>query len=135
MNVEIFRLAAVLYADNNYEVAPKTLHRKVIESLFIDNGNDFIGIHTLIDNLKSKYTLDFTEEEIRDIVSNKEYFNSSSCKIEGLKITLTAKRFENVSSKINSNNLDFFIDEFQKSNSQFELKEIKSIIYNFHKLL
>lgn len=131
MNIEIFRLAAVLYADNNYEVAPKTLHRKVIESLFIDNDNDFIGIHTLIDNLKSKYTLDFTEEEIRDIVSNKEYFNSSNCKIEGLKITLTAKRFENVSSKINSNNLDFFIDEFQKSNSQFELKEIKSIIYNF----
>lgn len=53
MKQEIFRLAAILYADNNYEVSSKTLHRKVIESIFIDNNNEFIGLHSLIDTLKN----------------------------------------------------------------------------------
>ncbi len=131
MNTEIFRLAAVLYADNNYEVSPKTIHRKVIESIFIDNGNTFLGIHTLIDKIKSKYSLDFIEEEIKAIVSEAEYFNTSSCRIEDLKITLTSKRYENISRKINRNNLDFFIQEFHKINSGLELKDLQNVIYKF----
>lgn len=43
MKEDIFRLAAVLYADNNYEVSTTTLHRKIIESIFIDNDNDFLA--------------------------------------------------------------------------------------------
>lgn len=131
MKTEIFRLAAILYADSNYEVSPKTIHRKVIESLFIENNNEFIGIHTLIDRIKSKYSLDFTEEEIKEIVSDTHFFDTSSCKTEELKITLTAKRFENISKKIDSNNLDFFIQEFHKINSDIELKDLKNVIYIF----
>lgn len=131
MKEEIFRLAAVLYADNNYEVSIKTLHRKVIESIFIDNNNDFIGLHSLIDKLKIQYNLDFTEEEIREVISDVDYFNTSNCKIEEFKITLTQKRFETVQSKIVKNNLDYFIEEFHKSNSQFDLKELKTILYRF----
>lgn len=131
MNTEIFRLAAILYADNNYEVSPKTLHRKVIESIFIDNSNNFIGIHSLIDNIRSKYSLDFVEEEIKTIVLDTEYFNTSSCKIEEIKITLTAKRYDTISKKINRNNLDFFIQEFHKNNNGFELKDLQKVIYEF----
>ncbi len=131
MKEDIFRLAAVLYADNNYEVSSKTLHKKVIESIFIDNNNDFIGLHSLIDKLKKQYNLDFTEEEIREVISDVDCFNSSACKIEELKITLTQKRFEIVKCKIITNNLDYFIEEFHKSNTEFNLKELKNIIYRF----
>ncbi|WP_312400154.1 hypothetical protein [Sphingobacterium sp.] len=131
MKEEIFRLAAILYADNNYEVSSKTLHRKVIESIFIDNHNDFLGLHSLIDKLNRQYNLDFTEEEIRDVVSDADYFNTSNCKTDEIKITLTQKRFEAVKSKIVTNNLEYFIEEFHKSNGQFDLKDIKTIIYRF----
>src|SRR5690606_18482464 len=131
MNSEIFRLAAVLYADNNYEVSRKAIHRKVIETIFIENNNDFIGIHTLIDHIKIKYTLDFTEEEIKEIVSDVDFFNTSSCKTEEIKITLTAKRFQNISKKIVENNLDYFIQEFHKVNTNFNLQDLKQIIYKF----
>ncbi|WP_026726038.1 hypothetical protein [Flavobacterium sasangense] len=131
MNSEIFRLAAVLYADNNYEVSPITLHRKIIESIFIDNNNDFIGIHALIDKIKLQYSLDFTEEEIKNIVSDEIYFHTSVCKIEELKITLSAKRYENISNKIRNNNLDFFIQEFHNVNYEFVLQDLKNIIYSF----
>ena len=131
MNSEIFRLATILYADNNYEVSPKTIQRKVVESLFIENKNLFLGIHTLIDLLKSKYTLHFTEDEIYDIVSNSEYFNTSICKIQDLKITLTTKRYDTICSKINYNNLDYFINEFHKINNAYQLRDLKDVIYRF----
>ncbi|MDM1467349.1 hypothetical protein HX030_09855 [Myroides odoratimimus] len=131
MKEDIFRLAAVLYADNNYEVSTKTLHRKVIESVFIDNKNDFIGLHSLIDKLKKQYNLDFTEEEIYEIVSDPDNFNTSSCKIEEVRITLTTRRFESIKKKIVSNNLDYFIEQFHYANNQYELKDLKAIIHRF----
>lgn len=131
MKEDIFRLAAVLYADNNYEVSTTTLHRKVIESIFIDNNNQFTGLHTLIDNLKKQYNLDFTEEEIREITSDADYFHTSTCKVDEIKITLTQRRLDNIHSKIVTNNLDFFIEEFQINNNQFDLKELKTIIHRF----
>lgn len=131
MKEDIFRLAAVLYADNNYEVSTTTLHRKIIESIFIDNDNDFIGLHSLIDKLKKQYNLDFTEEEICEITSDIDYFNTSSCKIEEMKITLTQKRLDNINSKIVTNNLDYFIEQFHHANKQYDLKDLKAIIHRF----
>ena len=46
---QLFRLAAVLYADNNYEVAPKTIHRKVIESVLLECGAVEFSVHQIID--------------------------------------------------------------------------------------
>jgi|SRR5690554_146162 len=131
MKQEIFRLAAILYADNNYEVSSKTLHRKVIESIFIDNNNEFIGLHSLIDTLKKQYNLDFTEEEIKDVTNDIDNFITSTCKVEELRISLTAKRFETIKGKIVYNNLDYFIEQFHKANNQYSLKDIKAIIYRF----
>ncbi len=131
MKEDIFRLAAVLYADNNYEVSSKTLHKKVIESIFIDNNNDFVGLHSLIDKLKKQYSLDFTEEEVKEVISDADNFNISSCKIEEVKITLSAKRFDTIKKKIVYSNLDYFIEEFHKVNSQYELKVLKTIIHSF----
>lgn len=62
---QLFRLAAVLYADNTYEVAPKTIIRKVIESALLINGNNAINIHQLIDLIHDSYNLHLIEEEVK----------------------------------------------------------------------
>ena len=54
---QLFRLATVLYADNNYEVAPKTIIKKVIESALLSNGNKSISTHNLIDFIFDTYNL------------------------------------------------------------------------------
>lgn len=131
INADIFRLAAILYADNNYEVNPKMIHRKIIESILLDNNNNIIGIHTLIDAIKTKYELDFTFEEIQDIVNDNKYFNSSYCKNEDIKISLIHKRFEILSKNIEYKNLDYFIFQFQKFNPEIPINTIKKIIYGF----
>ena len=69
---QLFRLAAVLYADNNYEVAPKTIIRKVIESALLSNGNKAINLHKLIDFVYETYNLHFDELEVKSIVTNEK---------------------------------------------------------------
>lgn len=51
---QLFRLAAVLYADNNYEVAPKTIHRKVIESVLLECGAMEFSVHQIIDFIQER---------------------------------------------------------------------------------
>ncbi len=67
---ELFRLSAILYADNNYEVSPKTTHRKIIESALIENGNQFITIPNLCIYINATYELVFSEDEINDIIKS-----------------------------------------------------------------
>ena len=67
---QLFRLAAVLYADNNYEVTPKTIHRKIIESALLDCENKEMSIHQIIDFIETNYHFTFDEEEIKSIVTN-----------------------------------------------------------------
>ncbi|MEB3075694.1 hypothetical protein VJJ08_10345 [Capnocytophaga gingivalis] len=130
INTDIFRLAAVLYADNNYEVNPKTIYRRIIESILLDNNNDVIGIHTLIDTIKAKYELDFTFEEIQEIIKDDKYFNSSY-KNEDIKISIVHNRFKTLCENVKHKNLDYFISEFQKINTDISLEELREIIYSF----
>lgn len=65
-NSQLFRLSAVLYADNNYEVSSNTILRKVIECALLSNENP-LSIHELIDFTFSTYHLNLSEEEIVSI--------------------------------------------------------------------
>ena len=67
---EIFRLAAVLYADNNYEVSPKTIYRKVIEAALVTDFNKPKSIHDIIDFINEHFNLTFDEQEVRAIVTS-----------------------------------------------------------------
>ena len=67
---QLFRLATVLYADNNYEVAPKTIHRKIIESVLLECNAKEFSVHQIIDFIQDNYSITFEEEAIKDIVYN-----------------------------------------------------------------
>lgn len=131
MNTDIFRLAAVLYADNNYEVKPKTIHRKIIESLFIDNNNEILTIYKLIDEIKNKYNFIFDEDEVYEIVTMNSNFAISVHKTEILNINLTESRHSSLKSKVQNNNIDYFICEFHKTLSDLSIDSLKRIIYEF----
>ncbi|MEB4763226.1 hypothetical protein OZN48_22375, partial [Chryseobacterium indologenes] len=131
MNTEIFRLAAVLYADNNYEVKPKTIHRKIIESIFIENENSIISIYELINEIKTRYNFIFDYDEIYQIVTMNTNFNISPNKTEDLNISLVTIRYNSLKEKTNELNIDYYINEFHKINLEIPLDELKRIIYEF----
>jgi hypothetical protein len=130
---QLFRLAAVLYADNNYEVAPKTIIRKVIESALLSNGNNAINIHTLIDIVHESYNLHLVEEEVKSIVTtdNEERFLLNEKNGETI-LCLHGKRKQIIESKITNKTIDYFINEFEKDNKTLVTGiNTKEIIYRF----
>ena len=130
---QLFRLAAVLYADNNYEVAPKTILRKVIESALLSNLNMPLNIHQLIDFIHTSYNLHLDEQEVKGIVtSEKEEGFLINEKNGDTIVSLSEKRKQTIESKLSNKTIDYFIDEFEKERETLVTgSNTKEIIYRF----
>ncbi|NCD41076.1 MAG: hypothetical protein EOL88_03200 [Bacteroidia bacterium] len=130
---QLFRLAAVLYADNNYEVAPKTIHRKVIESVLLECGAVEYSIHQIIDFVQEQYSITFDEESVKEIVtSKKEEGFLTNYRNGDLFVCLSEKRKQTLQTKISNKTIDFFISEFQKEFAQLVAKvDSKAILHKF----
>ena len=122
-----------MYADNNYEVAPKTIIRKVIESALLSNGNKAINIHSLIDFVHESYNLHLVEEEVKSIVkSDKEEGFLINEKNGDTIVCLHEKRKQLIELKITNKTIDYFIIEFEKEKETLVTgSNIKEIIYRF----
>lgn len=131
---DAFRLAAVLYADNNYEVKPKTILRKIIESLFLFNNNVFLSYHEIIDLIEQKYDFIFLENEVEKAVkSHSGTHFLIAPKDKTSLVCLDVKRLDVLQRKVNNKNIDYFIKEFLSLNSDKFPDEIasKETIYRF----
>lgn len=131
---QLFRLAAVLYADNNYEVSSKTIHRKIIESALLDNENKQMSIHHIIDFIEANYHFTFDEEEIKSIVTSpkEEGFHLGKDKGNNYLVCLTEQRRQTLLSKINTQNIDYFITEFIKQDEKVNnVVDAKGLLYKF----
>lgn len=130
---QLFRLSAVLYADNNYEVAPKTIHRKVIESALLECGMEEYSVHQIIDFIQERYSITFDEELVREIVTSKKEVGFLTNHRNGnLYVCLSEKRKQTLQAKISNKTIDFFISEFQGKNTQLVAGiDSKAILYKF----
>lgn len=125
---ELFRLAAILYADNNYEVSTQTIHKKVVESALSASGNQFMSIPSLCTKISELYDLVFSEEDVLNVILNpkNDGFELSSFQGERM-VKLTLQRESVITSKIKDKTIDDYISEFEHI---FKL-EAKHIIYKF----
>jgi len=130
---QLFRLSAVLYADNNYIVSSKTTLRKIIETGLFAIGTDSVNIHALIDFIFDNYNLHIDEAEILEIVSSEKQDSFLVGTIENNQIlTLTEKRKTQIQAKIDENTIEYYIDLFTKENEvSLSALELKELIYRF----
>ncbi|MCD2503189.1 hypothetical protein LQE93_15620 [Clostridium sp. NSJ-145] len=125
----IFRLAALLYKDSNYNVKKDNTLKKVIESLFIDNNIE-ITIFEAIELCEKKYNLHVIEEEIRRIIEREHNIFQIINKGNGnIKFKLLEKRYKIINSD-NIIGIDKFINEFCIDKS-LENNKVKTVIYRF----
>jgi hypothetical protein len=130
---QLFRLSAVLYADNNYLVSSKTTLRKIIETGLFAMERDSVSIHELIDSIFDNYNLHIDEAEIEEVVSSEKQdsflVNTSE---NGQVLSLTEKRKAQIQSKIDQNTIEYYIDLFINENEiQFSSTELKELIFRF----
>ena len=129
---KLFRLAAVLYADNNYEVKPKTIYKKIIESVLIECGSKECSIHQIIDFAQNKYNIVFEESTIVGIITNNEDNFHTNKRGDDLFVCLTEKRRQVLLAKIDNRTIDYFISQFHKEYETLTTNiDYKDIIYRF----
>jgi hypothetical protein len=116
---QLFRLATVLYADNNYEVATNTIHRKIIESVLLECNAKEFSVHQIIDFVQENYSLTFEEEALKEIVrSKKQEGFLTNFRNGNLYVCLSEKRKQTLLYKISNKTIDYFIEEFQNEFNQ-----------------
>lgn len=130
---QLFRLSAVLYADNNYIVSSKTTLRKIIETGLFAMERNSVSIHDLIDFIFDNYNLHIDEAEILEVVSLvKQDSFLVNAKENNQVLSLTEKRKSQIQSKIDENTIEYFIDLFTKENDvSITAIDLKELIYRF----
>ena len=114
----IFRVAAVIYAGNNYDVSPRQIHRKVIQDALYNLSDDFVSIGTLAEYINENYSLLFSPEEIMAIFTDRHFkdeFDVQDVGVENI-YQLTAKRRSALSLK-RKKTLQEFIHQYLKENT------------------
>jgi len=131
----IFRLAAVLYADNNYNVKRESIIKKIIDTVFLNNCNNECTIYEISDFCAKEYGINIAESEIADIIFSKyeNHYNISKDNVGQIRINLTIERFNNVLNKDKNNNILNFIEKFISDNSiedmEFGRKTLLKFLY------
>ena len=130
----IARTAAVIYADSMSNVTTKTIKRRFIEAIFVNNGNKQLTIAELANQIESEMNLQFSEDEIRPIVKDDRIFVEVLSKSsEDIKYNLQEKRFVNLSSKP-IDEIDKVIDSYLKLKGDsvlIEKDDFRELIYRF----
>jgi hypothetical protein len=130
---QLFRLAAVLYADNNYDVVPKTIHKKIVESVLLECNSKELSTHQIIDYVDKQYKITLDEEAIIGIIKENKndsfhfHYNNGD-----IFVCLSEKRKISLNEKISHKNINYFIDEFQNIFTNL-VKNVKykEILYRF----
>ncbi len=130
---QLFRLSAVLYADNNYLVSSRTTLRKIIETALFAMERDSVSIHDLIDFIFNNYNLQIAEVELEEVILSKKQDSFLVKTTEnGYVLSITEKRKIQIQSKIDENTIEYYIDLFISDNNiQFSSTELKELIYRF----
>jgi len=127
---EIFRLAAVLYKDGNYEVSKENTLKKIVKAIFLENDNISKTISEIISAIFENYTLNFSEDEIELVIEkNSKIFQIT--KLQPIKYNLTEKDYVKLKNKIEKNDLNFYINKYLKDIKSKNLEEDKNKILHF----
>ena len=133
----IIRTSAIIYADETSTVSTKTIQRKFIEAVFIDNENKALVLSDLITEIERKFNLSFSIDETTLIINKAdiEFFDiqHNGKNIENSVIKLSSKRYQYLKNKEITNDFEKFTKEFSETCDDCTLKDdqIKDILFKY----
>ncbi|WP_027453863.1 hypothetical protein [Segatella baroniae] len=115
----VFRMSATLFANNNYQISPVQLHRKVIEdALFVMNNEDGVTLGVLADYIEKEYFFNFGEQELTKVLHDPKFGHIFVSKVSAGCDTLyllKKERREHINANKNRT-LDDYIQEYLSIN-------------------
>lgn len=133
----IIRTSAIIYADETTTVSTKTIQRKFIEAVYIENNNSNLIINDLLTEIEKKFNLSFSIEETLAIInkSKEDYFNiqHNGKNVENTFISLSGTRFQYLKNKEITNDFEKFTKDFSEicTDCKKTDERIKSILYKY----
>ncbi len=127
--VQIFRLAAFIYGDDNDHLSKDEIYKRIIETVVYENGNKQISIHQIIDLIEKMYSFKFSEDEINVILKDGINFLCDKSNSE-IVVCLSEDVITRIRSIEKSKNLDAIIQKFSKYKNCDEIST-KQVIYKF----
>lgn len=128
-NDNLFRLAAMLYKDDKYNLNRSNIIRKIIESIFLED-NRMKSIIEIIDICKTNYNLIFTVDEVKRIIfDNRDNFIINNEK-DDLKTCLTERRIKGLKTH-EGLWIGNYIEYFLEKTGYDDKDEGKEILYKF----
>ncbi len=128
----VFRMSATLFANNNYQISPVQLHRKVIEdALFVMNNEDGVTIGVLADFIEKEYFFSFDEQELIKVLHDPKFGHIFAAKMSaGCDTLYFLKKERRADIEANrKKTLDDYILEYLKINNLGEEK--KDAVYQY----
>lgn len=112
-NNNIFRVAAVLYASNNYDISLKQVYRKIIEDALFQLGKE-VELGELAEFIEKQYSLLFTPVEIESILTERKFKDVFSVvpNPNGYQYKLSEKRKSLLQSKGPVKTLPDYVEEY-----------------------
>ena len=111
----VFRMSATLFANNNYQISPVQLHRKVVEdALFVLNNDEGIALGALADYIEKEYFFIFDESELSKVLHDSRFshiFEWNSSANTDNKYLLKKERREQLEQRT-TKTLNDFIGEY-----------------------
>lgn len=113
----IVRTSAIIYADEMNQRTTETIRRKFVEAVFVNSNNALMSIAEIANAIEDILDLTFSEEEIRKIVGDNEYFvEILKSPRENTKYNLVEQRYRTLSNRC-SQNIKETIDRYINSNT------------------
>lgn len=131
---DIFRLSTVLYAEDNYNISPVQIQKKLIENALLDiNKDDYVNTLELSQYINDKYQITILAEEIWKIVSTPKYndtvFHCYKQDSDYSLVCLTKERKEKITSSKVMHIDDYIIQYIEEY--QLPKDKTKDLIYKF----
>lgn len=128
----IFRLAALIYNGEQYDVSKQTTIKKIIESIFLD-ANELKSIKETVDYCYTHYNLEILESDVDVIVKkNTTNFELKYIDEDNYKFKLSERRYKslNKNQKLDlSKYIDDFIAEYRTTNVEADKETIYKFLY------
>lgn len=116
----IFRMSATLFANNNYQISPVQLHRRIVEdALFVMNDEEGATVGALSDYIEKEYFFNFDESEIQKVLHDpkfKDIFEWRSGAEIDTRYALTKER-RDILKQRETKTLNDFIAEYLEINN------------------
>lgn len=127
---QIFRLAAVIYADDSPVIDTSEVMKSIIEACMYENKDIDMNIEDILAFCMKQYYINFTYEEVKSILERYDYNFNSHQHEKCIYYSLTKKRIAEYEEN-QRKNIEYYINLFTQQYNPDKSEEIQESIYKF----